>query len=357
MSSTSVSCIRCPNPDCPGHRHSGKSNIIRYGFFKFKNGSRRRRYRCTACGKTLSSTKGPPYYRLHRSRREFDEVASMSVEGVSISAIARVKGISWNTAAGWLERAAQAARRFNDTMTRAYDLREIQADEIRAFIGCKNRSTWILTTIEVWSRLWTSTILGRRSYRNIKRLLQDTSRRGHFDYIPLITTDGFYYYGVVIGRLFKQACVYGQVIKTRRNNRVTRVDRRRVIGSKGQLEEVLFRSEDSEKLNTSFIERLNLTIRQGSAYLNRKSPCHARAGEQLSNHLELLRCHYNFIRPHRGLKFGRVLRTPAMQAGLVRRQLTFREVFTSVAGILLCALIVIDFGVYGNRVKVVSAAP
>jgi hypothetical protein len=129
-----------------------------------------------------------------------------------------------------------------------------------------------------------------------------------------------------------------------------------VIGSNGQFEEVLFRSEDSEKLNTSFIERLNLTVRQGSAYLNRKSPGHARSGEQLSNHLELLRCYYNFIRPHRGLRFGRELRTPAMQAGLASRRLTFREVFTSVSGMLLCVLIVIDFERPGARVKTISAA-
>ena len=32
------------------------------------------------------------------------------------------------------------------------------------------------------------------------------------------------------------------------------------------------KSEDSEHLNTSFVERLNLTIRQGSAYLRRCSP-------------------------------------------------------------------------------------
>jgi len=162
--------------------------------------------------------------------------------------------------------------------------------------------------------------------------------------------------GTVIDRLFRHACVYGQVIKTTRNNRMVRVDRRRVIGSKDQLEEVLFRSEDSEKLNTAFIERLNLTVRQGSAYLNRKSPCHARSRESVADHLELLRCYCNFVRPHGGLRFGRVLRTPAMQAGLVSRQLAFREVFTSAAAILLCVLIVIDFEVYKNPVTSVSAA-
>ena len=36
-------------------------------------------------------------------------------------------------------------------------------------------------------------------------------------------------------------------------------------------------------------------------------------------YLELVRCHYNFVRPHRALRFGRETRTPAMQAGLVKR--------------------------------------
>jgi hypothetical protein len=161
-----------------------------------------------------------------------------------------------------------------------------------------------MTTIEVRSRLWPSTIVGARSYRNIKRLLSDTSRRGHFEAFPLITTDGFHYYGPAIGPLFDRACVYGQVIKTRRNDRVVKVDRRLVIGSPRTLEDALDRSEDSETLNTSFIERLNLTLRQGTAYLCRRSACHARSSERLADHMELLRCYYNFIRPHRGLKFG-----------------------------------------------------
>jgi hypothetical protein len=43
----------------------------------------------------------------------------------------------------------------------------------------------------------------------------------------------------------------------------------------------------------------------------------------------LLRCYYNFIRPHKALKLGRETRTPAMQAALTPRRLTFREVFMS----------------------------
>ena len=91
-------------------------------------------------------------------------------------------------------------------------------------------------------------------------------------------------------------------------------------------------------MNTSFIERLNLTIRQGSAYLSRRTPAHARSEEKLDDHLELLRCHYNFVRPHGALKFGCETRTPAMQAGLTTRRLTFREVF-------VCPPLLVSIGV------------
>ena len=72
-------------------------------------------------------------------------------------------------------------------------------------------------------------------------------------------------------------------------------------------------------MNTSFIERLNLTIRQSSAYLSRRTLSHARVQDALDAHLELLRCYYNFVRPHGALKFGHETRTPAMQAGLATR--------------------------------------
>ena len=146
---------------------------------------------------------------------------------------------------------------------------------------------------------------------------------------PLIASDGFEYYFGVIACLFGSACVYGHVLKTRRNDRVVRVERRVKIGSASRLKDALLASEDSATLNTSFVERLNLTIRQGSAYLRRRSPCDARGADQLSGHVELLRCHYNFIRPHRALRFGRETRTPAMQAGVVNKRLAWSDIFTA----------------------------
>ncbi len=130
-----------------------------------------------------------------------------------------------------------------------------------------------------------------------------------------------------VRRVFGPAALYAQVLKTRRNDRIVKVERRALIGAAWRFEEVLKNSEDSSTLNTSFMERLNLTIRQSSAYLARRTLSHARSKEKLEEHLELIRCCYNFVRPHRALKFGHETRTPAMQAGLAKRRLTLREVF------------------------------
>ena len=201
------------------------------------------------------------------------------------------------------------------------------------------------------TRLWASSVVGRRSSRNTTALLDDVILRGRLVGVPLIATDGFESYGAVIRRLLGPACVYGQVIKTRWNDRVIRVERRAKIGTAAQLKNALVQSEDSEHLNTSFVERLNLTIRQGSAYLRRCSPCHARGDDQLHRHVELLRCHYNFVRPHRALKFGRETRTPAMQAGVASTRMRWSDIFTApgLSRRLLVVVLCIPGAVTGTR--------
>jgi len=331
---TEVKNRRCLNPACTFHGRVGSGNIIRYGFYRTRSG-KRRRYRCVACGQTFGSTKGTLYYRLQHRRATFDAVVVLRVEGVSISSIARVEGIAWNTVARWLEKAADACRRFNRGRISGYGVEELQADEIRSFAGRKDRPTWIFAAIEVSSRLWPSTVVGRRSYRNTLALVCDVADRMDFAKLPLIVTDGFDFYENVVRRVFGPAALYGQVLKTRRNDRIVKVERRELLGATWRFEEALTNSEDSSTLNTSFIERLNLTIRQSLAYLARRTLSHARSKEKLEDHLELVRCHYNFVRPHRALRFGRETRTPAMQAGLTTRRLTFREVFVCTLTLLI----------------------
>ena len=196
-------------------------------------------------------------------------------------------------------------RRFNRETITGVAVEELQADELYTFIGSKSSPTWVFAAIEVWSRLWPSTVVGRRSYRNTLALIRDVSSRMDFLKFPLIVTDGFDFYEKVVRRVFGPAALYSQVLKTRRNNRIVKVERRELMGASWRFEEVLNNSEDSSTLNTSFIERMNLTIRQGSAYLSRRTLSHARSEEKLEEHLELQRCHYNFVRLHSALKFGR----------------------------------------------------
>ena len=82
---------------------------------------------------------------------------------------------------------------------------------------------------------------------------------------------------------------------------------------------------------------------QSSAYLLRRTLSHARSTDTLAAHLELLRCYYNFVRPHGALKFGRETRTPAMQAGLATRRLTLRDIFVSLRRVVLWLSDVLTF--------------
>ena len=163
----------------PGGDNFGKPglNIVGHGWFVTKSG-RRRRYRYTVCGGTLSTNTGTAYRGLRCSRREFDQVASLRVEGVSISATARVTGHSRPTIARWLERAATAAAYFNHRLLRDFDVIELQADARCTFIGSKRRTLWLFATIEVCSRLWAGSVLGRRSHRNTKAAINDVILRG-----------------------------------------------------------------------------------------------------------------------------------------------------------------------------------
>ncbi len=61
--------------------------------------------------------------------------------------------------------------------------------------------SWVLSTLEVWSRLWISFEIGRRNFRNIKRVLLDTLQRGRVEHRFLFTTDGFEMYEWAAKRL------------------------------------------------------------------------------------------------------------------------------------------------------------
>jgi IS1 family transposase len=233
--------------------------------FSKVNGGRRRRYRCASCSKTFGATTGTRYKRLQHSKSRFDGVAALSVEGVNKSAIARLEGLSWNTIARWLELAAALARRFNAKHLRGHEL-----VELNTFLQNRKQQTWVFASIDVWSRLWPATLVGSRTYRNTRRFVRSVADVSHGGGAPLITTDGFKFYAPTIRHVLGVGCVLAQVIKKIKRNRVVRVGTKLIVGTEWRLSEA-----------------------------------------------------------HSALKFGKVTRTPAMQAGLAAKRLTFRDISTA----------------------------
>jgi len=186
----------CAKPECDNFGKRGQS-IGGHGWFRTKRGTKRR-YRCKICGGTVSTNTGTAYFGLRCTRSEFDRVASMRVEGVSISAIDRTSGHSRGTVDRWLQRAATSTKRFNDEHLREFEIEETQADELCTFVGNKTDTRWLFTLIEVSSRLWPSKVLGRRSYRNTELLCNETVLRGKIVDTVLAHSDGFEFYERVI---------------------------------------------------------------------------------------------------------------------------------------------------------------
>jgi transposase InsO family protein len=99
-----------------------------------------------------------------------------------------------------------------------------------------------------------------------------------------------------------------------------------VFGSEAAIVQILAADACGSEINTSYIERDNLTSRHSNGRLERKTLSHSEKKEYLQHHLDLEDAIYNFVRPHGALKrklhspaaHGRrwMQRTPAMVAGL-----------------------------------------
>ena len=92
-------------------------------------------------------------------------------------------------------------------------------------------------------------------------------------------------------------------------------------GHRWQLIAILKAHNFSSTIQTAFIERVNLTIRQGLAALTRRTSSLAQSKQHLLLHAEWWRAYYHLARPHEslqlkvpGLKRRFRSRSPAMAA-------------------------------------------
>ena len=92
--------------------------------------------------------------------------------------------------------------------------------------------------------------------------------------------------------------IYGQVKKSYRRRKLTRVTPVLRLGTEAALKAPLEHAGFSGRLNTAFIERVNLTVRHGVAALARRTWATAQQSPHLLAQLEWWRAYYHFVRPH-----------------------------------------------------------
>jgi hypothetical protein len=94
--------------------------------------------------------------------------------------------------------------------------------------------------------------------------------------------------------------LYAQVVKTMRRRRLIAVKHRVVFGTQRAIAQVL--TACGWRINTAFVERLNLSLRQRVAAMGRRSatPCKSDAG--LGQQLALFQVYHNFVLPHASLR-------------------------------------------------------
>ncbi|HSX79985.1 MAG TPA: hypothetical protein VLQ80_15610 [Candidatus Saccharimonadia bacterium] len=133
--------------------------------------------------------------------------------------------------------------------------------------------------------------------------------------------------------------LYAQVVKTTRRRRLVRISRRVVFGTLEAVEHVL--AAYGWQINTAFIERVNLSIRQHVAALGRRVATLCKGEDGLHQQLALYHVYYNFVLPHASVRqpFAEPVRTDgtgsaklwrpctsAMAAGLTDHIWTLKEV-------------------------------
>lgn len=321
---------RCPSPECTSRAPRTTSKepaILLHSLLRTRQGTRRR-FRCRHCGKTFTARNETAYHRLRSSPERFERAVHMLIEGASKAAVARTARVSPSTITRWQERAAKHSQRVFDKVARDLQVEELQADEVRGYAHHKTNRQFVFTMVETGARFWLSATVGPRTLRNTRILARDSRSRCAFGQERvLIVTDPFKYYGQEFKRAWGPTCVHVESSKIIRGGRVVRVRNTLVHGAPWHLEAARERCTASRKINTAFVERLNLFIRRSLACMQRKTNAAARTGQKLREAIELLRCYYNFVRPHGSLKYGGICRTPAEIAGLVTRRLCWRDVF------------------------------
>ena len=164
-----------------------------------------------------------------------------------------------------------------------------------------SQDMWLWVAHDATTKLIPVLQVGGRSQEMAYSVLHELKRRLAAGCVPVFNTDGLrhYYYALTVhfgqwewaaGKkpvwMLLGDFIYSQVIKHQRRRKTVEVERRVLVGATNQYCERLCQVGLSGRINTSFVERLNLTIRQSVSKLTRRSWGPARYTTELMEHLE-----------------------------------------------------------------------
>ena len=363
----------CPHAGCDFWGWLGLGNLRANGH---PNGGPWRQFHCTSCNGYFPEHHGTIFHGKQASVELIVRVLACLAEGLGIRATARVFEVDANTVLGWLVEAAEQLRAFSAYFLCDLHVKQLQLDELYAVLSAVkdgeiseakaikrlSRSPhWVWVAIDPVTKLLLTIDVGERTLAMAQCVLHQVAQILAPDCVPLFLTDGLKNYGTAILAHFghwvqpprRQAkgpkpkprwmplpeLLYAQVIKTVRRRRLVEVTHRVIFGTKTVVEQVL--AACGWQINTAFVERINLSIRQHVAAVGRRVATLCKGEEGLRQQLALYHVYYNFVLPHASLRqalaelipahgrgSAKLWRpcTPAMAAGLSDHVWSLKEV-------------------------------
>jgi transposase-like protein len=329
--------VFCPNLACPARGQTGQGNI---GIHSRKD----KRFLCTACKKTFSTTKGTVLYRLRTSAETVVLVVTLLAHGCPVQAIVAAFGFDERTVTDWWARSGRQGQAVQEHLVeQPHDLGQVQADEIR--VKTQGGIVWMALAMMVTTRLWLGGEVSEQRDMPLIRRLMERVRRCAARRPLVVCTDGLVSSIRAIRETFRDPVHTGtggrprlrrwrhvliaQVVKRYAQRRVVAVERRIVDGTPARVETLRRRSQGDGVINTAYIERLNATFRERLASLTRRGRALARRTLTLQHGMYLIGTVYNFCTPHESLgSHASGTTTPAMAAGITDHGWSVQELLS-----------------------------
>jgi transposase-like protein/IS1 family transposase len=297
-------------------------------FGKDRKGNQR--VRCLACGKTQTVPYAKPLGSMYLAEEKALACLNLLVEGMSVRAIERVTGVHRDTILDLLVTVGAKCERLLDEKIGGLKVSDVQADEVWSFVQMKEKTkkrqdlndetigdAYTFTAIDRDTKLILCWHLGRRTAHDtgifIEKLERATSTRFQ------LTTDGFGGYPDAVSYSLGTRVDYAQLVKMYAQNveGERRYSPAECIGAK---KFPIIGKPDPARINTSHVERMNLTIRMHTHRLTRLTNAFSKKWPNLKAAMALQFAHYNFCRMHSTIRC-----TPAMAAGITKHVWELKE--------------------------------